>query len=330
MDDINENESTGPTLDTSFKKKYLPNENQTNGNELDDSEGSDAEDVSTMEKLVFDFEAYPPCKEDLEGLVDLITQLFLRTDIDVEGLAKRIIEQSPFGCVFKPAEEYEDDEIQSLVYGALAIVDMSGKEPYKTTISDHILQRANKFASKQFDKRLKELLKGNTEVIDSERIGLIINERMLHFPEQIAGPAFQSLTHDYKKSFSSKGPEKLYSLFLMLLKIRVNDAHISGCSTTDPQVKSTSKKTKADKKNDLASRMASAETLFDNAEEALLFKMDTVPQFFDYPVESDVERTSKFHCTRRNGILYRPFRRVCLLTPEQFFAFSDKVTSEFT
>uniref|UniRef100_A0A915D306 Uncharacterized protein n=1 Tax=Ditylenchus dipsaci TaxID=166011 RepID=A0A915D306_9BILA len=109
----------------------------------DDEEGEllAESDVEKMEKLSMDFEALPPHESDLIGLVNLITQLqtykksfsisiFLRTDIDCEGLAKKIVERPPVGCVYKPTEECEDDDegAEGLVYGTLSVVNLLGKE----------------------------------------------------------------------------------------------------------------------------------------------------------------------------------------------------------
>jgi hypothetical protein len=44
-------------------------------------------------------------------------------------MAKEIVAQSPFGCVYRLAEEEEEEEeAQSLPYGLLSIVTLNGKE----------------------------------------------------------------------------------------------------------------------------------------------------------------------------------------------------------
>lgn len=54
---------------------------------------------------------------------------------------------------------------------------------------DYFLQKAKKYADKSLNQEFEQIFKS----IESNPICFVINERMLHFPEQIAGPAFQSL-----------------------------------------------------------------------------------------------------------------------------------------
>lgn len=54
---------------------------------------------------------------------------------------------------------------------------------------DYFLQKAKKYADKSVSQIFEQIFKK----IDLNPISFIVNERMLHFPEQIAGLAFQSL-----------------------------------------------------------------------------------------------------------------------------------------
>lgn len=56
-------------------------------------------------------------------------------------------------------------------------------------LRDFILQRAKKHAKKEVTKQIEELFLSSS----TKRVGLVINERMIHFPAAIAGPAFKSL-----------------------------------------------------------------------------------------------------------------------------------------
>lgn len=51
--------------------------------------------------------------------------------------------------------------------------------------------------------------------------------------------------------------------------------------------------------------------------------------FFQYPVHSDVESSSKFHVVKRAGQTLKPFRRACLLSRAQLLAFCDRVAAAF-
>jgi len=317
---------------------------ENEGKQMEDDSGSDEEDldedeqelmadsdVDNMEKLSVDFEALPPHESDLVGIVNLVTQIFLRTDIDCEGLAKKIIEQSPLGCVYKPTEECEDDDEgpEGLVYGVLSAVKLNGTENFQNAIADFLASKAKKHANKDVVQQLQALFVDfgkNDEPKASGSLGLIVNERMLHFPDQIAGPAFQSLSEDLMQL-----PEAdRFQNILLIVKTRISDNDSNAASTAskaEPKngIKKRKKKMgKAEKKRLAAAKLADADVIFDNAEEALLFQACD-PIYFQYPVHSDVEKTSKFHSTIRNGTTYRPYRRVCLLTGEQFLKFADDV-----
>ena len=116
----------------------------------EDEEVSDEEDdelmkddTDEMEKLNFDFEALPLDTSDVEGLVNLLTQIFLRTNVDCEAVAKALVEMSPLGCVYKvlsqivyiilkvnfqPAEEVMDEDSENAVYGVLSMFELGGSE----------------------------------------------------------------------------------------------------------------------------------------------------------------------------------------------------------
>jgi hypothetical protein len=96
-------------------------------------------------------------------------------------------------------------------------------------------------------------------------LGLVINERLLHFPVQIAGPAFASLKEDIK---SSKALSKIKT-FIMILKIRFNEEAINSTTDSGPS----KPKGKAAKKRALANKLADADCVYDNPEEELLFQV---------------------------------------------------------
>ncbi|EJW71587.1 hypothetical protein WUBG_17505, partial [Wuchereria bancrofti] len=91
-------------------------EKLSDSDESQDEEGLMKDDLEDAEELVFDFEAYPICDGDKEGLVNMLTQVFLRVDIDVKQMADILVEQSPFGCVYRPAEEFMDEDDEGVVY----------------------------------------------------------------------------------------------------------------------------------------------------------------------------------------------------------------------
>uniref|UniRef100_A0A915D3H0 Uncharacterized protein n=1 Tax=Ditylenchus dipsaci TaxID=166011 RepID=A0A915D3H0_9BILA len=147
-----------------------------------------------------------------------------------------------------------------------------------------------------------EIKRAWTASKSGERLGLIITRRMLHFPEQIAGPAFQSISEDIK-----------------------NMPEVSATSTGQkPKKQGFAKRLgKAAKKQLAAAKLADADVCSIMLKKNCCFSQPML--CFNTPVHTDVEKTSKFHSTVRDGVTYRPYRRVCLLTLKQLVDFAENV-----
>uniref|UniRef100_A0A7E4V012 Protein BCCIP homolog n=1 Tax=Panagrellus redivivus TaxID=6233 RepID=A0A7E4V012_PANRE len=303
----------------------------------EDEEVDDEEDVSSesedeimpeaddaMEKMNFDFEAVPLNSNDVDSLVNLLTQIFLRANIDCEAIAKAMIAMSPLGCVYKAAEDNVDEDSEAVVYGVLSAVELGGVEQYQVDIANAILNRARKNTTKEIVKSFEEIF---SPIGDKKKNYFLVNERMLHFPAQIAAPAFASLKDD----LSEEGYLNNLNKIILISKLRVADAPAS--TATAPAVPSAplapgqkkKKIGKAEKKRLAAAAIAEAEVLFDNPEEELLFKNGGTisPTYFQYNVEGDVERDSKFHRVVKDGVTYRPYRRVTILTKDDFLGYVE-------
>ncbi|KAI6237015.1 hypothetical protein M3Y95_00220400 [Aphelenchoides besseyi] len=300
------------------------NNKEIDEDESDDEGSSDDElveddKIAEMEKLNFDFEALPPDSEDVNQIANLLTQIFLRTDIKFEEFAKAIVDQSPAGCVFKSTEEYADEENEDAVYGVSSTVPFTSEQTFG--VGEFLLQRAKKYADKEVTTRLEKLLSNASE----SKVGFVVNERMLHFPAQIAGPTLGALKND----IANDNVLKTLKTFILILKVRFNETSSEASNSTNETSKP---KGKAAKKRALADKLSNAEMIYDNEEEMLLFEANdqTAFPYFQYPVHFDVEKQSKFHVVRRNDQTYYPYRRVCLLNREQLFEFCDKVAAAFS
>lgn len=68
-------------------------------------------------------------------------------------------------------------------------------QKFHITIPEFILQKAKKFSTADIYKKFEKVMhvkERNESEIDS-KVGLLINERLLHFPDQISGPGFASI-----------------------------------------------------------------------------------------------------------------------------------------
>ncbi|CAD5222633.1 unnamed protein product [Bursaphelenchus okinawaensis] len=253
----------------------------------------DDEKMDTMEKLNFDFEAFPPAPEDADQVNNFLTQIFLRTEIDYDNLSRAVVALTPFGSVIRTSEECVDEDNDDCMYGVASVLVLNSDKNYG--IGDLLLQRAKKHATKTVAVQIEKLFKAESSV------GFVINERMLKFPPQIAGPTLNALKQDI---LAEKSLERV-DTYLFILKIRISD-------------------------EELKKKAEDAEVQYDNEEEALLFEAfpENIP-FFQYPVQSDVESTSKFAASKKGNVTLRPYRRVCILTKSQLFHYCDTVSQAF-
>lgn len=285
----------------------------------DSAECADFLDVDSGEQLDFDIEAFPMEADDRDGIVDMLTQIFLRADIDLSALADALIAQSPFGIVIGPAEDQSDEDSENVVYGVLSVIELNFTKndapKFVTDVLAFLEKKSQKFAVKKF--------RDVFETLKSQRTGLFVNERMLNFPTRIVSPSFESIRSDYAQL---KQP---YQSIVYIHKLRIADSETLITKTADRPVRK--KKTGKSEKKRMAQRaLLSAEVIYDNAEDQILTQLDEGEAcFFDYPVHSEVESSSKFHTIVKDGKAYRPYRRVVVMDGKRFKAFLEQVNSSF-
>uniref|UniRef100_A0A0R3RSP0 Protein BCCIP homolog n=1 Tax=Elaeophora elaphi TaxID=1147741 RepID=A0A0R3RSP0_9BILA len=298
-------------------------EGADDSDESSDKDNLMMDDLDNAEQLVFDFEAYPMYDGDKEGLVNLLTQaffnIFLRADVDVKQMADVLVEQSPFGCVYRPAEEFMDEDDEGVVYGVLSMLKLDTNQKFQKDIWTLLKTRARKYS---IDKKIWSLLDNLSTAKSDISVGLLINERLLHFPATIASPAFKSLADDLKRS----GAQYRFSHVILILKIRIADTDVNGGKGSD--ISNNKKKlTKAERKSIASIAIANADVIYDNREEEILFQSGLQFDFFQYPVQSDVEKDSKFSSVILKDITYRPYRRVCFLDSKTFYRYLELISS---
>lgn len=216
-----------------------------------------------------------------------------------------------------------DEDDDNVVYGVLSMVDLIGPEKFKIDISNLILNRARKFATNEIIKKFETIF--NASKVNKNF--LLVNERMLHFPDQIAAPAFKSFKEDLEEGKLLNKVEN----FILISKVRVPDSALSQTNESTlnlPKIGGKKKLGKAEKKRRAAAALAGAEVEYENSEEALLFTNANLinPVYFQYNVEGDVEKDSKFSAIFIGGVAHRPYRRVTILTKDEFVKFIDLVS----
>ncbi|XP_068957830.1 BRCA2 and CDKN1A-interacting protein isoform X3 [Petaurus breviceps papuanus] len=131
-----------------------------------------------------DFEAHSLCSQDFEGIKKLLRQLFLKAPVNIAELAGLLIEQSHIGSVIKGTECAE--QIKELLLS---------------------------FCEKDMVEQLRKLLDD-----PAKPVGLLLSERFINVPPQIALPMHQQLQKELAESHRASQPCGECCYYLMISK----------------------------------------------------------------------------------------------------------------
>merc|ERR1712025_960683 len=178
--------------------------------ESSSGEDSGSEDEGVMgegeQEIQVEFEARTPEERDLPGVISLLKQCFRGSeDVDLSALAQYVLKQRSVGSVVtqSPSDSTDDEDDDELggtdgeVFGLATIIRLKGTE-----VSDMIVRHMSKSVAAT-DRRgqLGNLL----TALDSD-VGLIISERIINMPPQIAVPLYQTLANEVKKAETKNLP----------------------------------------------------------------------------------------------------------------------------
>lgn len=172
----------------------------------EDDEVSDNESNDFEREIQVEFEARTPEERDLPGVISLLKQCFRGSeDVDLSALAQYVLKQRSVGSVVtqSPSDSTDDEDDDELggtdgeVFGLATIIRLKGTE-----VSDMIVRHMSKSVAAT-DRRgqLGSLL----TALDSD-VGLIISERIINMPPQIAVPLYQTLANEVKKAKTKNLP----------------------------------------------------------------------------------------------------------------------------
>ncbi|XP_013185052.1 protein BCCIP homolog [Amyelois transitella] len=175
------------------------------------SENSDVDSDGNFigdKELQADFEGRNPEDCDFHGIKQLLRQLFLKSDVDLGGLAQIIISQNYVGsvvkqCLDEPEEDDDEDDGSDGVFGITTVVNITKKKNEPSI--QQIRTLLTTLADDNADDRTKALVK-KILADDSQHVGLVINERILNIPAQISVPLFASLQTELEKAVKKNMP----------------------------------------------------------------------------------------------------------------------------
>jgi protein BCP1 len=233
-----------------------------------------------------DFEGRNPIDSDYHGIRQLLLQLFLKSHINVNQLTDLIIGQNYIGSVIKQCEvddesDDEDDDTpmseSDPVFGITTAINLSNKQDVECIkqLRELLLEKVQEFGTDATIKLVRDIL-GN----DSKPVALLINERFINIPAQIAIPMLENLQKEIKRADDKKMPYN-FGYYLMVVKFYRKEA----------------KKKKP------------AETLYTNHEEEIICEKAVASFEFSVAKEADSGMTGNW---QEEDTCLVPYRRVVI------------------
>uniref|UniRef100_A0A2I3LEF4 BRCA2 and CDKN1A-interacting protein n=1 Tax=Papio anubis TaxID=9555 RepID=A0A2I3LEF4_PAPAN len=220
----------------------------------DSDEGEDEEDNVIDEEVNIEFEAYSLSDNDYDGIKKLLQQLFLKAPVNTAELTDLLIQQNHIGSVIKQtdvSEDSDDDVDEDEVFGFISLLNLTERKGTQCAeqIQELILSFCEKNCEKSMVEQLDKFLNDTTKPV-----GLLLSERFINIPPQIALPMYQQLQKELAEAHRTNKPCGKCYFYLLISKTFVEAG------------KNNSKKKLSNKKK--------AALMFANAEEEFFYEQE--------------------------------------------------------
>lgn len=183
------------------------------GEEDEDDEDSDIsedddseEDEDLDEEVNVEFEAHTMSDGDHDGIKKLLKQLFLKAHVNIAELTDLLVQQNHIGSVIKQAEgteDSDDDVEEDHVFGFISLLNLTERKgtPCAEQVKELILSQCEKSCDQSTVEQLDKVLNDN-----SKPVGLLLSERFINVPAQIALPMHQQLQKELAEAQRTNKP----------------------------------------------------------------------------------------------------------------------------
>ncbi|KAG9267466.1 BRCA2 and CDKN1A-interacting protein [Astyanax mexicanus] len=193
-----------------------PEEERDSG-ESGEEESGESEEEEINEEVVVDFEAHTISDNDFNGVKKLMQQLFLKAHVNTSELTDLIIQQNHIGSVIRQAEvpDDSDDEDPDEVFGFISIVNLTERKGLECVeqVKELVLGQCEKLCPaavlEQFEKVLHD---------SSQAVGLLLSERFINVPPQIALPLYKQLLDELAEAQRTNKPSGRCHYCLLISK----------------------------------------------------------------------------------------------------------------
>ncbi|XP_062957971.1 BRCA2 and CDKN1A-interacting protein [Cynocephalus volans] len=266
----------------------------------DEEEEEDAEIVG--EEVNIEFEAYSISDNDYDGIKKLLQQLFLKAPVNTAELTDLLIQQNHIGSVIKQTDVSEDSDDgvdEDEIFGFISLLNLTERKGTQCTeqIKELILSFCEKNCEKSMVEQLDKLLND-----PSKPVGLLLSERFINVPPQIALPMHQQLQQELAEAHRTNKPCGKCCFYLLISK------------TFEEAGKNRSKKKWSNQKKD--------ELMFANAEEEFFYEKAILKFSYSVQEESDTCLGGRWSF---DDVPMKPLRTVMLIPGDKMNEIMDKL-----
>ncbi|XP_061911336.1 protein BCCIP homolog [Entelurus aequoreus] len=266
----------------------------------EDSEASEVEN----EEVTVDFEAHAIAHSDFDGIKKLLQQLFLKAHVNTSEMTDIIIQQSHLGSVVKQAEvpEDSDDEDPDEVFGFITMLNLTERKGVQCVeeVKELLLDQCEKSSGHSVMEQLEKALNDT-----SKPVGLLLSERFVNVPPQIALPLHKQLQEEITDAQRTNKPSGKYHYCLMISK------------TCKESTKTIPARGGAPKD----------EYMFINAEEEFFYEHATLKFHFSVQADADTCLSGRWSF---DDVPMKPFRTVMLIPADRMSSIMDKLKEYLT
>ncbi|KAM4667876.1 BRCA2 and CDKN1A-interacting protein [Amazona ochrocephala] len=263
----------------------------------------EAEDETIDEEVNIEFEAHSISDNDYNGIKKLLQQLFLKAPVNTAELTDILIQQNHIGSVIKQAEVQEDsddDEDDDEVFGFISCLNLTERKDTQCVeqIKELILSRCEKSCEQHVVEQLNKLLNDNTKPV-----GLLLSERFINVPPQIALPMHQQLQKELSEAQRTNKPCGKCHYYLLI-----------GKTFTEATKSNSKKKGGRDQQKE--------ELMFANAEEEFFYEKALLKFNYSVQEESDTCLGGRWSF---DDVPMKPLRTVMIVPADGIHAIMDKL-----
>ncbi|XP_028332467.1 protein BCCIP homolog [Gouania willdenowi] len=266
-------------------------------------EDSEASEEEINEEVVVDFEAHTISTNDFNGIKKLLQQLFLKAHVNTSEMTDIIIQQNHVGSVIRQAEvpEDSDDDDPDEVFGFISILNLTERKGVQCVeeVKELLVDQCEKNAGQSVTKQLEQILSDT-----SKPVGLLLSERFLNVPPQIALPLHRQLQEEISEAQRTNKPSGKCHYILMISKT-CKEATKSVPRGGEPK----------------------EEHEFVNAEEEFFFEQAIIKFHYSVQEEADSCLSGRWSF---DDVPMKPFRTVMLIPSDKMPAIMDRLKEYLT